>query len=77
MFVDTEAWLARYDRGEFCFDSSADVYGELAAFFGHACISEHYVRDWWSQLFEVIEYRNDLIDQPVIVARKGNSNSPS
>jgi SAM-dependent methyltransferase len=69
-FLDTEAWVARYDRGEFCFDTTIEAFGEdVAKQFGDACIPEVYVRDKWSELFEVLEYRDDLLVQSLIVCR--------
>jgi cyclopropane fatty-acyl-phospholipid synthase-like methyltransferase len=68
-------WLARYDRGEFCFDASYEPYSDIAERFGEACIPESYVRKQWSELFEVLEYRDDLLGQSVIVCRAAPSNS--
>jgi SAM-dependent methyltransferase len=72
VFLDTDAWLARYDRGEFCYDSSPEAFGEVARWFGEACIPKDYVLDHWSQRFEILDYLADrsVAKQNVVVARR-------
>jgi SAM-dependent methyltransferase len=72
IFAETEDWLARYDRGEFCYDSSEEIYGDLVSSFGEACIPEEYVRRHWSKRFEILDYIDDrsVSAQNVIVARR-------
>jgi SAM-dependent methyltransferase len=72
MFDDADTWLARYDRGEFCWDTSTEVYGDLAPHFGEACIPEEYVRRHWSQRLEILDYidARNVAAQNVIVARR-------
>jgi SAM-dependent methyltransferase len=72
IFSDTDAWLARYDRGEFCFDSSAEIYGDLSSWYGEACIPEQYVLNHWSKRLEVLDYVDDrgVLAQNVVVARR-------
>jgi ubiquinone/menaquinone biosynthesis C-methylase UbiE len=54
MFLDTEAELARYDKGEFCF-SPYDPDDD-GAWWGEACISRSYVEAHWSKQFTVIDF---------------------
>ena len=66
-FLDTERWLTRYDRGEFCFSGRpADPH------FGDACVPERYVREVWAKWFEVLDYICDpaRCAQNVVVTRK-------
>jgi SAM-dependent methyltransferase len=71
IFEDTASWLDRFDRGQFCFDSSA-FYGEQQSWFGEASIPEDHVRKHWTGKLEVLDYIDDRgIDlQNVIVARR-------
>lgn len=69
-FPDSEASLAAYDRGEFCYDSLQA--GGKWSFWGEACIPERYVRETWTRLFEICDYIDDpaVCRQNVIIARK-------
>lgn len=71
MFQDTDAWLERYDRGEFCFDNSTETHGGIS-WYGEACISKKYVVDHWSQRLDILDYLDDrgVSPQNVIVARR-------
>jgi SAM-dependent methyltransferase len=71
-FHDTDAWLARYDRGEFCFDSSEEIYGSSSSWHGEACIPKHYVLSNWSPRLEVLDFIDDrsVAPQNVVVARR-------
>jgi SAM-dependent methyltransferase len=72
LFRDTDAWLERYDRGEFCFDSSEETYGSISWYLGETCIPEEYVREHWSRSLEVLDYFNDagVTDQNIIVGQR-------
>jgi hypothetical protein len=72
MFRDTEVWLERYGKGEFCFDQSVEAYGANAAWHGETCIPEGYVRTRWNDTLEVLAYIDDrdVAAQNVIVCRK-------
>ena len=69
-FLDTNATLAAYDRGEFCFAG----YGAESewSFWGEACIPKAYVEKHWSKIFDICDYIDDdkVCEQSVIVARK-------
>jgi SAM-dependent methyltransferase len=68
MFRDTDAWLARYDRGEFCFESYGD---EHSPWHGEACVPKEYVLRHWPQRLKVLDFLDDrgVSRQNVIVAR--------
>ena len=70
LFGDTESWLARYDRGEFCHEPAGSP-GLATEFSGETVISEQYVRREWSKLFDVVDYIDDrsVCAQTIIVAR--------
>jgi SAM-dependent methyltransferase len=72
-FKETEAALARYDRGEFLFEPTGGGDVLDASFFGETCIPQQYVVDHWSRIFEFVGYLDDrrLCLQNVIVVRKG------
>ncbi len=74
-FVDTDAALAAYDRGEYLYEPTGG--GEVLdkSIFGETCIPKAYVLDRWTQFFEFIEYIDCRTDtragqQDVIVVRK-------
>ncbi|HEX4336096.1 MAG TPA: methyltransferase [Polyangiaceae bacterium] len=73
-FVGTEDWLARYDRGEFCFSPVGGASGALeASYYGETCIPEAYVRKNWSDRFDICEYLyadSKRLWQNAIVARR-------
>jgi len=55
-FTGTDDWLARYDRGEYCY-SGVGGGGVLdGTFYGETCIPEAYVRSRWADRFEFREY---------------------
>jgi SAM-dependent methyltransferase len=72
VFLDTDAWLARYDRGEFCFDTSAETYKGTAWFQGETCIPKKYVLEHWSQKLDVLDYLEDraILNQNIVVAQR-------
>lgn len=67
-FQETDSWLARYDRGEYCFDT-IESYGEAAQRYGEACIPKEYVLRNWTQTLDVLDYINDpsISEQSVVV----------
>lgn len=72
MFRDTKQWLAAYDSGQFCFDSSEESYGAISWYLGEACIPKGYVLNRWSQHFDLVDFIEDrrMCSQNVIVVRK-------
>jgi SAM-dependent methyltransferase len=63
-FSDTDAALAAYDAGRYCFDATQSPH------FGLACIPERYVRERWS--LEILEFIADqeVDEQNMVVARR-------
>jgi SAM-dependent methyltransferase len=55
LFTDTDAALARYDSGRFCFDP----YNANAenSWWGEACIPRSYVAEHWSDLFDIVDFQ--------------------
>ena len=74
MFKDTERWLAAYDNGEFCFDTSRDSYGDVSSYLGETCIPKQYVHEHWGQHLDVVDFIDDrtVCPQNVIVATQPN-----
>jgi SAM-dependent methyltransferase len=64
----TEEWLARYDRGEYCFDSSPEAYGEISYYLGETCIPETYVREQWTRYLNFVDFIHDRTVSPQNVA---------
>jgi SAM-dependent methyltransferase len=72
-FQGTEAWLARYDRGEYCHSPVGGGSALSSEFYGESCISEAYVRRRWSDRFDVREYieaDGEWLHQNLIVAQR-------
>jgi len=71
-FMDTDAALAEYDRGKFCY-SSRGAEGRWS-FWGEACIPRLYVEKRWRELFDIAEYIEDpqICPQNIIVALKSS-----
>ncbi|SRR6266545_330581 len=73
-FVGTDAWLARYDRGEFCHSPVGGGWRPLSKdFYGETCIPETYVLRRWSDRFQILEYLeadNKSFVQNLVVARR-------
>jgi SAM-dependent methyltransferase len=53
---DTAEWLARFDRGEFVHSPIGGGAGLDTDFYGETCIPEAYVRNRWSDRFQIREY---------------------
>lgn len=75
LFTNTEQWLAAYDNGGFCFDSSTDVYGDFSEWLGEACIPRDYVLKYWTTQFNLIDFvdrgsQRNVFNQNIIVAKK-------
>jgi SAM-dependent methyltransferase len=70
VFLDTDASLAAYDRGEFCYESVGAK--DRWSFWGEACIPRDYVEKHWTEIFDICDYMDDrkVCPQNVIVARK-------
>jgi len=70
VFLETDASLAAYDRGEFCYGSVGAK--DRWSFWGEACIPKAYVEKHWSEIFDICDYMDDgkVCPQNVIVARK-------
>jgi SAM-dependent methyltransferase len=71
-FADTDGWLERYDRGEFCHDATGGGPGLPDSFFGETLIPPAYVDRVWTRWFSVRDYISDPAQcaQDVIVAVK-------
>lgn len=72
-FVETESWLARYDRGEYCHAPTGGGDALPSDYYGDTCISETYVRRRWSDRFEVLAYLEadgEWLYQNLIVAQR-------
>jgi SAM-dependent methyltransferase len=54
MFPDADSALARYDDGKFCF-SPYDPSDE-GAWWGEACIPREYIEQYWSKMFDIVEF---------------------
>jgi Methylase involved in ubiquinone/menaquinone biosynthesis len=70
LFKDTERWLAAYDSGEFCFDTSRESYGDVSSYLGETCVPKQYVQRHWNQHFDLMDFIEDrtVCPQNVIVA---------
>ena len=73
-FLDTEAWLQRYDRGEFCFDIAGSGGKDLVGFYGEAVVPERFVTKAWGRFFSTVGMitteEHGAFDQNVIYAAK-------
>lgn len=73
-FVDTEDWLARYDRGEFCFDAPHMTPAWPGVYYGEAAVPEQFVRKHWGAYFDRIRFlpaeKQPRLDQSLITAAK-------
>src|SRR2546428_246393 len=72
-FVGTDAWLARYDRGEFCHSPVGGGRALSEDFYGESCIPESYVRRRWSDRFQLLDYLEagrDALWQNLVVAKR-------
>ncbi len=54
MFLDTDAELARYDAGQFCFSPYDPA--DPDAWWGEACIPRKYVEKQWGKRFKVVDF---------------------
>jgi 2-polyprenyl-3-methyl-5-hydroxy-6-metoxy-1,4-benzoquinol methylase len=70
MFKDTARWLAAYDNGDFCFDTSVESYGTVSSYLGEACVPKEYVLNHWNRQLRLFDFINDrtVCPQNVIVA---------
>jgi SAM-dependent methyltransferase len=72
-FHGTEAWLERYDGGEYCHTPTGGGPQLSNEYYGESCISEAYVRRRWSDRFDVrayIEADEEWLFQNLIVAQR-------
>jgi SAM-dependent methyltransferase len=71
-FAQTDEWLERYDRGEYCYSGTGGGDVLDPKFYGEACIPEAYVRRRWTDRFEFLEYLpyGRRLRQDAIVVRK-------
>ncbi|MGB7539843.1 MAG: glycoside hydrolase family 99-like domain-containing protein, partial [Anaerolineales bacterium] len=79
LFPDSDRFLADYDDGSFCFDTSPAVYGEKSIWQGEACIPVGYVKNRWTRYFEFVEYFFDdkVCSQNIIVVKRNNNALPA
>lgn len=73
-FVGVDAWNARYDRGEFCFDGANNGQLWPDDYYGEAVVPEGFARANWSRFFAQVRFtpaeKHGLFDQSVIAGRK-------
>lgn len=74
-FRDSQAWLDKYDRGEFCFDAAfSDGAGRPDDYYGEAVVPGAYAEKHWGRFFESVRFtpadKHRKFDQSVIAARK-------
>lgn len=73
-FIDASAWLARYDRGEFCFDGANNGQHWPDDYYGEAVVPEGFARSNWARFFDQIRFtpaeKHGKFDQSVIAGRK-------
>jgi SAM-dependent methyltransferase len=71
-FEHEDEWLARYDRGEYCFSPAGGTWAERGDFYGEALIPGAYVWRNWPQYLTPLEIIEDrpIGDQMVIVAMR-------
>jgi SAM-dependent methyltransferase len=72
-FVGADAWLARYDRGEFCHSPVGGGRSLTKDFYGETCIPETYVHRRWSDRFQILDYLeadNKSLLQDLVVAKR-------
>jgi len=71
-FTNTKEALARYDRGEFLYESVGGGDCLDPSFFGETCIPRRYVEENWTKLFTFVDYIDDrsACIQNVILVRK-------
>ncbi len=73
-FMNTEAVLAAYDRGEFCFDGEGKGGPGLTQTYGEAAIPQAYAEKTYAGFFQTIEFAPPVyqqhLDQAVILLRK-------
>jgi len=74
-FLDTSAWLGRYDAGEFCFDIEGGGGKDLTGgYYGEAIVPQQFVEREWSKYFDRIEFvhahEHGKFDQSVIIAHR-------
>ncbi len=74
-FKDSQSWLDRYDRGEFCFDAAfSDGAGRPEDYYGEAVVPGAYAETHWGRFFESVRFtpadKHRKFDQSVIAARK-------
>jgi SAM-dependent methyltransferase len=83
MFRDTERWLAAYDNGEFCFDTSRESYGDVSSYLGESCVPKQYVLKHWNPHLHLLDFIDDrtVCPENVIVATRStdaaSANVPS
>ena len=73
-FVGADAWLAKYDRGEFCFDGANNGQAWPDDYYGEAVVPEGFAKRAWSSFLEGVRFtaaeRHGRFDQSIIAARK-------
>ena len=73
-FINANAVLAAYDRGEFCFDGAGGGGPGLTQTYGEAIIPEMYAKRVYSPFFSVVQFTtpiyNRRLDQALILLKK-------
>jgi SAM-dependent methyltransferase len=72
MFPDTKRVLENYDNGNFSFDTSKEVHGDISTWLGEACIPKEYVVNRWGRYFNLLDFffEDKVCLQNVIVVKK-------
>jgi len=71
-FMDTDAALARYDRGEYLYEAVGGGGVLDSSFFGETCIPRAYVERRWTTFFDFVDFIDNrkVSIQNVAVVRK-------
>jgi SAM-dependent methyltransferase len=72
-FIDLDASLAAYDRGEFLHAATGGGVERPPSFYGETLIPRQYVEHHWTRHLEFMDFKDDrsFLPQALIVMRKG------
>lgn len=72
IFVDTDMWMARYEAGEYCYETDQAQYGDVAHYLGETAIPKGYVQQHWTRHLQFVDFIDDHAATPqnVIVMKK-------
>lgn len=73
-FMQSDDWLSRYERGEFCFDAPHLSPDWPGVYYGEAAVPRHYIETRWAECFAEVRFLDDhehgLFDQAMFAVRK-------